>query len=142
MQLLDGGLVSDQPKLKGHIRIDGDRLHGRQVQGGEGHEGFEYLRLEEVAEGPAIHERLAGWVLGRVVVNHSVVRTVHLLQLFEQDGQVGESNSCGTEALLSDGADVSHHDVRIGEKLSVKEEEVRSSQSLTPSVVVGIDGEV
>ena len=33
---------------------------------GEGREGLVSLRLEEVAEGSAIDERHAGWVLGRV----------------------------------------------------------------------------
>ena len=109
---------------------------------GERREGLVHLRLEELAESPAVYEMLAGRVLGRVVVDHLVVRTVNLLELLEQDGQGFESNSFATEALFSDGADVSHHDVRIGEKLSIEKEEVRSSQSLTSSVVVGIDGEV
>ena len=35
---------------------------------GEGREDIVYIRLEEVAEGSAIDERRAGWVLGRVAI--------------------------------------------------------------------------
>ena len=87
---------------------------------GEGRDGFVHLRLEEVAEGPAIHERLAGWVLGRVVVDHSVVKTIHLLQLFDQDGQVGGAHTCGSNALLSDTTDVFNNDVGVRHKTAVE----------------------
>ena len=101
-----------------------------------------HLGLEELAERLAVDEWLAGRVLGRVVVNHLVVRTVHLLELFDQDGEIVSSNSPCAEGLLSNGADVSQHNVRIGEKLSIEEEEVCSPQSLASSMVVGIDAEI
>ena len=75
-------------------------------------------------------------------MDHLVVRTVHHLELFDQDGEIVSSNSPCAEGLLSNGADVSQHNVGIGEKLSIEEEEVCSPQSLASSMVVGIDAEI
>ena len=118
-QLLSHVQVGNHSELNGHLFVDATGAHGRNIEVGEGREGLVHLRLEEVAEGPAIHERLAGRVLGRVVVDYPVVKTVHLLQLFDQDRQVGNAHTFGSNALLSDATDVFNNDVGVSQKTTI-----------------------
>ena len=84
LQLLRIVWARHQTKLDRHVHVNGVDLDRRDVYGREYGQLFTQLRLEELAERLAVDEWLAGRVLGRVVVDHLVLRTVHLLELFYQ----------------------------------------------------------
>ena len=140
-QLLSHVQVGNNSELNCHLLVDGTGVHGRDIEVGEGRERLVYLGLEELAERLAVDEWLAGRVLGRVVVDHLVLRTVHLLELFNQGAQVGNAHSSWSNALLSDTPDVLNDDVGVGQEPTIVEQEVRGSDVLE-ATVAGIDAEI